>query len=69
MGNYNCEICGTAIIEGRSGHYITECEHYPLKKFENKTIITNKDFQDRLKKGDSIDFNYQKLIDAVSDID
>lgn len=30
MSNFRCEHCGTDILEGLGGQYITECEHYPL---------------------------------------
>lgn len=30
MSNFNCVICGKAIIENNNGEYITECEHFPL---------------------------------------
>ena len=30
MSNFICEKCGTPILEGEDGHYITGCEHYPL---------------------------------------
>lgn len=29
MSSFNCEKCGTPIIDTPRG-YITECEHYPL---------------------------------------
>lgn len=32
MSNFYCEHCGTAILEGEDGHYITGCEHYPLSE-------------------------------------
>jgi len=31
MSSFNCEHCGTAIIDTPDG-YVTECEHYPLLK-------------------------------------
>lgn len=32
ISNFNCQQCGKAIIDTPGGGYITECEHYPLKK-------------------------------------
>jgi hypothetical protein len=29
MSNFICEHCGTPILEGEGGHYITGCVHYP----------------------------------------
>jgi hypothetical protein len=31
MSHFRCDQCGTDILEGDDGNYITECEHYPLK--------------------------------------
>lgn len=30
MSNFNCEQCGTAIIDSPAG-YVTGCEHYPIE--------------------------------------
>ena len=36
MSNFKCEICGINILEDEGGHYYTECEHYPLEKYNLK---------------------------------
>ena len=38
MSNFNCPECGTPIIEGENGHYITWCEHYPKEEFEKNSL-------------------------------
>jgi len=43
MSNFNCHICGSPILEGDDGEYITGCSHYPLEKLprkRNRTTIT-----------------------------
>lgn len=35
MSSFNCEHCGTAIIDTPRG-YITSCEHYPLEVVDVK---------------------------------
>ena len=32
MSNFNCNICGSPIIEDENGEYITGCKHYPIEK-------------------------------------
>ena len=39
MSNFYCEHCGTAILEGKGGYYVTGCEHYPLKQSNPKAKI------------------------------
>lgn len=36
MSSFICEHCGAEIKESESGHYVTECEHYP---FEHKQEV------------------------------
>ena len=36
MSNFNCHICGSPILEGDDGEYITGCSHYPLEKLPRK---------------------------------
>lgn len=40
MSHFNCNICGTALIEDENGHYITECEHYQLESVDVRSVIT-----------------------------
>jgi len=32
MSNFKCPHCGTLILEGEDGNYITGCEHYPMEQ-------------------------------------
>lgn len=51
MSNFNCPECGTAIVEGDGGHYVTGCEHYPLEKKEKHFCQQWDDFRCRLGPG------------------
>jgi len=41
MSHFKCEECGTNILEGDNGQYITGCIHYPMN-----TILTDKECQE-----------------------
>jgi len=32
MSNFNCDICGSPIVENQNGEYITGCRHYPIEE-------------------------------------
>ena len=41
VSNFNCEQCGSPIIDGSSG-YVTGCEHYPIhikSKYQSDIIV------------------------------
>lgn len=39
MSNFECEKCGTAIIDSPRG-YVTGCDHYPLSGIEAESVMT-----------------------------
>jgi hypothetical protein len=47
MSNFNCEKCGVSIIEGRDGHYVTGCPHYPTKDQLTAAHVPSIDWLDR----------------------
>lgn len=38
MSNFTCEVCGAPILEDATGHYISECPHYPMEKLKRLAI-------------------------------
>jgi len=38
MGSFQCEHCNKSIIE-KNGVFITECRHYPMEIYEERSAI------------------------------
>lgn len=34
MSSFFCQFCNTAILEDKQGNYFTECEHFPMERYE-----------------------------------
>lgn len=44
MSNFNCEKCGTALLDTPQG-YITECEHYPFEGNSKFVVETDEELE------------------------
>jgi len=42
MSNFKCEKCGTDILEGYGGRYVTSCQHYPLENMRAKPNVRDR---------------------------
>ena len=50
MSNFCCEYCGTSIVEGADGEYITECKHYPKETKRISPIYARNQLLDQMAK-------------------
>jgi hypothetical protein len=51
MSSFNCEKCGTPILDTPGVGYVTGCEHYPLAKKDSSDMryyYTPQEYRDRL---------------------
>jgi len=56
MSNFICDQCGKYIYEGKGGHYITGCEHYPIEQM-NSTQTPDNEVALNTTRTDAIYFN------------